>query len=114
MDLDDTRLREAFVVLLERDGLPADIYVQLGNAALMQMKDKPLADLAYDRALAVSGRNPQYAIDVVTKLVSAGAVDEAQRFLARAEHQGVVDVDGLNITLEEATEPSATVQAPAQ
>ncbi len=114
MDLDDTRLREAFVVLLERDGLPADIYVQLGNAALMQMKDQPLADQAYDRALAVSGRDPQYAIGVVTKLVSAGAVDEAQRFLARAEHQGVLDVDGLNITLEDAATPSPSAQAPVQ
>ena len=107
MALDDARLREAFVVLLDRDGLPADIYLQLGNAALMQMKDPALADQAYDRALVVSGRDPEYAIRVVTNLVSGGAVDAAKRFLARAEHQGIVDIGGLSITFEDEAKPSA-------
>ena len=114
MDLDDDRLREAFVVLLGRDGLPADIYVQLGNAALMQMKDPALADQAYDRALEVSRRDPQYAIRVVTSLVSSGAGDAAKRFLARAEHQGVMDIGGLSITFEDDAEPSPSAEAPAQ
>lgn len=108
MALDDARLREAFQVLLERDGLPADTYVQLGNAALIQLGDPSLADRAYDRALQTSGREPAYAIEVVTRLVTSGSGDAAKRFVARAEHQGIVDVGALSVTIETQTPPADT------
>lgn len=114
MALDDARLRGAFVVLLRREGLPADMYVQFGNTALDQLQDPDLADQAYDRALLASGRDPEYAARIVTRLVTTGAVEAAKRFIARAEHQGVIRVGELVITYGDAADPGVEPTGPVQ
>lgn len=104
--LDDRRLAEAYGALIERQGLPPDMYVQFANHALDKLGDPELADRGYDMAIRQSGRDPEYLARLITGMVTRGELAQAQRLLARAEHLGALDVGSIVISIGDAPEAS--------
>lgn len=98
VELDDTRLTEAFMVLFSRATLSAVSYAQFGNYALTYRRDETLADRMFVKAIEQSVSRPDYAERVVSLLIEQRHLRQARVALVRAIELGLVEETRFDLT----------------
>jgi len=84
VELDDARLEDAFVAMINRVALPPYSYAQFGEYVLTHSGHQDLADQVFVRAVEVGVDTPEYVEQMIHRLRKGGHRRQADAALRRA------------------------------
>jgi hypothetical protein len=88
--LDDARLTEAFVALVERDGISPAVPLSFARFASVELGDQALANQMHARAMASPYMTSEYAQRIIDSLAADGRTGEARFAEQEARKRGLV------------------------
>ncbi len=92
LPLDDRRLSDAYMVLVERKPMPPGQYYAFGQHALLHLKDEALAEDLFRRALERSTDQAEFAAAMAEALLDSGHRAQAEAVAAHARALGIADI----------------------
>lgn len=99
VNLDDGRLTDALLVMLNRAQFPSYTYAQVGDYVLVRTGDHALADQLFVRAIEAGASSPDYARQLVLQLQRDGHTRQARAALSRAQQLGVLTGETIEVDL---------------
>lgn len=93
MPLDDARFADAYLVLVNRVQLPASQYYAFGQHALVHLKDEPLANSLFKRAVDNSVGQPRLVLAMIDTLMREGHSTQARMMADHARAIGLADIN---------------------
>jgi hypothetical protein len=90
VELDDAKLTDAALVVLNRAEMPAYSYAQVGEYVMTFTNDVALASRLFERAVERSTNDPAYVEKLIRTLADNGNAQQAEAALQRAVELGVL------------------------
>ena len=91
--IDDRRLADAYVVLVERVDMPPLQYYAFAEHAFERLQDRELAGRLLDAMVAHADGDAEFVAAVAQHLLGEGHRDLAERVVAQAEAAGVARIE---------------------